>query len=224
MLAIDSIDKIDTAVIYVAGSLEGIQGGPGLILGAADPIGIRQFIDAPEPQESNEAFVLSSMRNQLVVAVSPDRVIFRDASGETPTRADFPGRISRVAEYIGGISNLEYTSVDLNFVVEASSGTVEMPSESIQRRFVRGDVLMDTENEVIGASVRLWYVARERRYDLRIEPLGNDYDGSEFFAHLKVHIELETQTPSEEWLSRALSEEYDYFITTLTEILEPGEG
>ena len=194
------------------------------MLGAVDPIGMRQFIDAPELQDSDEGLMLSSMRNQLVVAIYPDRAIFRDASGEVPTRDDFPARIASLAEYIAGISDLDYESVEIDFVIEASSNGEELPSAAILDRFVRSDVLRDTDKEAIGATVRLWYVASDRRYEIRIEPRGNEYDGNDYFAHIEVHIFLGGETPSEEWLTRTLRDEYSHFITTLSEILELRDG
>ena len=163
------------------------------------------------------------MRSQLIVTIGPSILEFGDASGEEPAREDFPNRVAQAAEYIGSLSNQVYTAIGLNFGIESEPDTEDLPSKVMLDWLVKEDALKDTGYDVIGASARLWYVARDRMHDLRIEPRGNQYDGRNYFAHLNVHIELEGEMPSAEWLSQALKEEYADFMRVLSEVLEPGD-
>ena len=194
--------------------------GQGLLLGA-DPIGLNQIIDAPEPRQSNDSLVLSSMRSQLIVTIGPNRIQFDDASGQQPTREDFANRVSQAAEYIRSLSDQVYTAVGLNFDIEWEPDHEDLPSKVMLDRFVKESTLHESGYDAIGASTRLWYVARDRIYDLRIEPRGNQYDGRNYFAHLNVHIRLEGETPPAEWHSQALKEEYRDFLRVLREALQP---
>ena len=222
MIATDSITKLNTSVVYVAGDMEPGLMGPGLLLGA-ELTGLSQIIDAPEPRPSPEGVILSSMRNQLTVTINSNRLVFGDASGEEPAREDFPGRVAQAAEYIGRQSSQIYTTIGLNFEIESESDDKELPSHVMLDRLVREDTLNDTEYDLVGASARLWYVAHDRLHDLRIEPRGNQYDGLMYFAGLSVRIMLEDKWPSAEWLSQALNEEYGDFERVLTKVLEPKE-
>ena len=192
-----------------------------------DPTGLNQIIDALEPLPSHDGLTLtlSSMRNQLTVTISPDRLVFDDRSGEEPTRTDFPDRVVKAAEYIGIQSNQVFAAVGLNFDIESEShdDDDELPSKAMLDRIVKEDVLKETGYDVIGASARLWYVARDRVHDLRIEPEGSQYDGREYHAHLNVHMVLDGEMPSAEWLSQALNEEYIDFMRVLTKVLETRE-
>ena len=204
--------------MFVSSTSEPQMLGPGLLLGA-DPIGLSQVIDAPEPRQAPEGLVLSSMRNQLTVTITPDTLVFGDGSGNEPARKDFPRRVSLAAEFIRSMSKMTYAAIGLNFDIEAEPVMEELPSKSILRRLVKEDTLEGTDYGAIGASVRLWYAARDRRYDLRIEPRGNQYDSLKYYAHLNVHILIQGAAPSEEWTSEALNEEYEYFKKVLEEVL-----
>lgn len=222
MIVTDSIAKLNTSVIYVTKN----QGsGPelsGLLLGA-NLVGIGQFIDAPEAQQSPEGLVMISMRNQLTVTISPNRLVFGDASGEEPAREDFAPRVAQASDYIGSLSNQVYGAVGLNFDIEFKAVDEELPSHAMLNRHMNSEVLKDTGYDTIGASTRLWYMARDRRHDLRIEPRGNQYDGTDYFAHLNVHIELAKEMTPDGWLSNALNEEYSDFKSVLQKVLEPME-
>lgn len=225
MIATDSIMKLDTSVIYVAGGVNPSQGVQGLSLGV--DFGLVQILDAPEARNSAEGLVLSSMPSQCIVTISADRLVFRDASGDRPARADFPGRVVQAAEYIGVMSKTPYTGLGLNFGIEAEPDDEKLPSKVLFRRIMKENTLKDTKYNVIGSAVGLWYAAHGRMYDLRIEPRiepgVNQYDGRKYFARLSVHIALESGTPSAEWISQTLNDEYSDFITVLTEVLRPKE-
>ena len=220
----NSVKKLKTVVVYVAGAPTGptfVGHEMGLLLGAIDLTGLSQFIDAPEVRQAADGFILSSMRNQLTVTVRQNRLDFDDGSAEVPVRTDFSDRASRIAEYIGKQSNLSYAAVGLNFDIEVEPEDEELPSKVLLNRLVREDALGDTGYDIMGASARFWYAARNRRCDLRIEPRENRYEGRNYLAHLNVHIELGGEMPSAEWLSQALDQEYRDFIRVLTEILKP---
>lgn len=196
--------------------------GSGLLLGA-DLVGLGQIIDVPAAQPSPEGLTILSIRNQLAVTISSNRLEFSDASGEEPSRKDFARRAVQASEYIGSLSNQAYSAVGLNFDIEFNAFDEELPSNTMLNRLIRGDVLSNTTYDLVGASARLWYVARDRRYDLRIEPRGNQYDGTDYFAHLNVHIVLGDEPFAEERLSQALNEEYTDFKRVLQKVLERNE-
>ena len=196
----------------------------GLLLGAIDLTGLSQFIDAPEIRQSADGFILSSMRNQLTVTIRQNRLDFDDGSAEVPVRMDFPDRAARIAEYIGKQSNLSYAAVGLNFHIEVGSKDEELPSKVLLSHLVKEDAFGDTGYDIMGASAKFWYAARDRRCDLRIEPQENQYAGRNYLAYLNVHMEVGGERPSADWLLQALDQEYRDFIRVLTKILKPRGG
>ena len=196
----------------------------GLLFGATDLTGLSQFIDAPEVRQLSDGFALLSMHNQITVTIRPNRLDFDDGSAEVPVRTDFSSRVVQIAEYIGRQSNRSYAAVGLNFDIEAEPKDEELPSKVILNRLMKEDALGDTGYDIMGASARFWYAARNRRYDLRFEPRESRYEGQNYLAHLNVHIELGSEKPSTEWLSQTLDQEYRGFIKVLTEILKSREG
>ena len=184
-------------------------------------MGLSQIIGAPEVQQSPEGLVLASMRNQLIVTINASNLVFADASGEKPTRGDFPNRVAEVAAYVGSQSSQFYAAVGLSFGIESNPADNVLPSRAILSRLVKEEALKEKGYGVIGASTRFWYIAHDRRYDLRIEPRGSLHDSSNYFAQMDVHIALKGEMPSAEWLSQALNDEYDDFKGVLTEVLDP---
>ena len=216
MVAADLITKLNTSVVYVTTGLD----DPGLLIGA-NPSVLNDIIDTPEPLPSPTGITLSSMRSQLTVDISPNRLAFADRSGENPTRVDFPARVASVAEYVGRQSDQIYSAVGLNFEIEWKPDDERLPAKVMLGRIVNDDALLSTGYDIVGASVSLWYIARGMRHHLRVEPKGNQYDALNFYANLNIHVNLENQIPSAEWLSRALDEEYKDFTKVLTEVLTP---
>ena len=217
MIAIDSIIKIGTSVVFVTGETQLGLGVPGLLLGA-NPLGLNEIIEDPEVQQSAEGLVLSSMRNQLVATIDMNRLQFDDRSGEQPARQDFPDRVSRAAEFICRSSNQAYSAVGIIFEIEARPAVNVLPSNAMLNRFVKPDVLANTKYEAIGASARLWYSADDRTYEFRLEPRGNQYNGRDYFGHLNVGMRLSGTAPSSDMMSRILYEEYENFKRLLAEI------
>ena len=165
--------------------------------------------------------MVSSMRNQLSVTINSGILEFADASGEEPAREDFCGRVAQVADYIGSRSDQTYAAIGFAFTIEANSADEGLPSRTTLNWLVKEDALTDTGYEAIGASARLWYAARDRLHDLRIEPKGNQFDGTNYFAGMYVHIVLEGTVPSGKWLAQALHEEHDDFRRVLGKVLTP---
>lgn len=220
MIAPDSITKLTTAVVYVA--RDPILDAGGLLLGA-NLVALSRIIESPEPLPTPTGGLLMSMRNQLTVSIESNRLQFVDGSGEMPARADFPDRVHRAAEYIGRQSDQTYSAVGFNFDIEAAAAADELPSKVILDRLARREAFKGTRYDVTGAATRFWYGIRDRRYDLRVEPRGNQYESEIYLARLNVHIELGREMTLEEWLSQTLREEYADFIETLTRILKSRE-
>ena len=165
--------------------------------------------------------MVSSMRNQLSVTINAGLLEFVDASDEEPAREDFCRRVAQVADYMGSRSDQTFAAVGFAFTIEANSVYEELPSRTTLNWLVNEDALAGTGYEAIGASARLWYAARDRLHDLRIEPKGNQFDGSSYFAGMYVHIALEGTLPSGKWLAQALNEEHDDFRRVLGKVLTP---
>ena len=216
-----SIENLSTSIVFQALGGESDSGDPGLLLGAGLE-GLRKFIDAPVVQPSSDGPpVLVSMRNQLTLTITPSILAFRDASGQAPAREDFPSRVAQVAGHIGVQSHLSYSMLGFVFEIESKIAEGEIPSQVMLRRFVKEEALENTGYGAIGASVRLWYRARERIHGLRVEPKGDQYDSCDYFAHVDVQMELRDELPSAEWLSLALNEEYRDFLRVLDQVLKP---
>ena len=220
MISADSITNLNTSIVFQASGGGFDQGEPGLLLGAGLE-GLGQFIDAPAVQQSPDGPVLLSMRNQFTLTITPSILAFGDASGDVPARADFPGRVARVAGYIGNQSHVAYSMLGLVFDIESEPADQDLPSQAMLRQFVREEALRGTGYAAIGASVRLWYVARDRIHGLRVEPKGDRHDSRDYYAHLDVQVELNDESPSAEWLSHALNEEYIDFLRVLDQVLRP---
>lgn len=220
MIVLDSITKLTTAIVYAA--RDPILDAGGLLLGA-NLAALSRIIESPEPLPTPTGGVLMSMRNQLTVSIESNRLQFVDGSGEMPARVDFPVRVHRAAEYIRRQSDQTYSAVGLNFDIEAAADADELSSKAILDRLARRDAFEGTRYDVTGAATRFWYGIPDRRYDLRVEPRGNQYESETYLAYLNVHIELGREIPSQEWLSQTLHEEYADFIQTLTRILKSRE-
>ena len=220
----DSIKNLNTSIVFQASGGESPFGEPGLLLGAG-PEGLGQFIDDPEVQPSSDGPpVFVSMRNQLTLLIAPSILVFRDASGEAPSREDFPGRVARVAEHIANVSRLSYDKIGMRFEIESKPADEELPSQAMLRRLVRREALKGMGYDVIGASARVWYMARGCLHSLHIYPGENEHDSKDYTAHLAVQFELKTASPFAAWLSQALDEEYLDFLKVLGQVLSPMEG
>ena len=86
---------------------------------------------------------------------------------------------------------------------------------------MKGNLLQSTQYAATGAAARLWYTDGKSRYDLRGEPMENQYDGTDFYAHLNVHIALRPETPNPDWILQALHTEFDAFKAVLAWIFRP---
>ena len=211
MIALDTITNLTTAVVCV-GRTSGTRPGELNI----DPL--TQIIEMPDIQQNPDGIVLSSMRNQLVATISPTRLQFQDRSQEQPARPDFPNRIVRVVDVFRKSVDLTLTAVGIVFEVHAGSDNATLPSQELQS-FVKDDVFVGTRYDLMGASMRVWYTHGGRQYDLRVEPIGNQYEGREYFVRLHTHIPLSPPSNmSEEWLSEALRKEHNDLRSVLTRI------
>ena len=214
--------KLGTSVVFAADVTRAPMQGPGLLVGIADAdgIGLARFIDAPEVQQSPEGVVFSSMRNQLKLSVSPEKLTFEDGSDGIPARDDFPHRVAGAAKHISETSGLPLAGVGLIFEVEAKPADHSLPSHAILQGLVQKSTV--SRYGAIGAAVRLWYIAGGLMHSLRLEPRGNQLEGSPYFGQVHVHVDL-VETPSASWLSGALQGAYDDFKRVLTDILTPEE-
>ena len=184
-----------------------------------------QFIDDPEVQPSSDGSpVFVSMRNQLTLIITPSILVFRDESGETPSREDFPKRVAQVALHVARMSQLRYVKVGMRFDVESKQERGELPSKIMLRRFVSREALAGLGYDVVGAAARVWYMARNSLHSLHIEPKEDDHDSPEYTAHLIAEIELESAFPSAEWIRHTLIEEYLDFLKVLGKMLGSKEG
>ncbi len=222
MIALDSINKLKTSVVYVTDS-SGREPDLGLLIGA-DPDVMRRFIDAPEASPSAAGgVVLTSMRNQFKVTIDANRLDFDDGSEQLPARSDFPERVATTAEHIVRQSDKICSAIGLNFHIEAASDDGELPSNAVLARLTRVDRLNSVGYKAIGVSARFWYEAgdsEKKRYDLRLEPRGSQYAGANYFASLNVHFALSGGVPSVDWLSDGLNAEYREFLRILMQLLD----
>ena len=219
MITTDSITKLNTSVVYVARG----PSDPTFMLGV-DPSILNDIVDAPDILPSANGAVLSSMRSQLTVAIdfNNNRLEFSDRSTQIPNRADFPARVAMATQYISKQINQSYAVIGFNYEIEWHSEGIERSSSTILEKVVKHDVLKQPLHNVLGASARLWYVLHDKNCDLRIEPRGNQFDAPTFYANLNVYTNLDSEVPSEEWLSQALKQEYQDFLRVLSDILSPG--
>ncbi len=215
MIATDTIVNTSTTVVYVGSPAEPVPESIDI-----DPQMLTQFIELPEIQPNPDGLVLSSMRNQLVATINPLRLQFQDRSQEEPARPDFTSRVIGIMDQMRNSIGLTPTAVGIIFEIRAGSDSTELPSQEL-KSLVKDDLFAGTRYETIGASLRVWYTHGGRRYDLRVEPVGNQFDGQGYYGRLHVHIELDEQNDgSEEWLSQALRKEYNDLKRVLSRINE----
>lgn len=211
MIAIETITNLTTAVVCV-----GNPSSPTAVDINLDAL--TQIIEMPDVQQNPDGFVLSSMRNQLVVNINPARLQFQDRSQEEPARPDFPARVLQTVDFFRNSIGFSLTAVGIVFEVRANSGDARLPSEELQT-IVTHDLFSGTRYKTIGASLRTWYAHDVRQYDLRVEPVGNQFEGQGYFGRLHVHIPLRGNDEAQvDWLSQALRKEYNDFKTVLTRI------
>ena len=219
MISSESINSLNTSIVLQASSGDSPFGEPGLLLGAGMD-GLGQFIDNLEVQPSPEGPpILVSMQNQLTLFIAPSIMVFRDASGEKPCREDFPRRVAQVAKHVSNMSRLTYDKLGMRFEIEFDPTDEELPSRATLRRLVRKESLDEIGYDVVGASVRLWYIARGCLHILHIDPRENEHDSKEYSALSAVQFEFRTTAPSAEWLLHTLDEEYIDSLKVLSHVL-----
>ena len=224
MKSTDSVKNLHTSVVFQASVGESTLGVPGLLLGA-DLGGLSQFIDDPEVLTvPGGTTVFVSMRNQLTLVVAQSLLVFRDSSGDTPSREDFPRRVAKVAEHFADVCQIGYDKVGIKFEIEFKRDDGELPSRVLVQRVVKKKVLGEIGYDLIGASGSMWYEARGFLHHLNVGPKGSEVESHEYSADLGVEFELGRMPPSSEWLSRSLKEEYIDFLRVLGQMLNPKEG
>lgn len=176
------------------------------------------IVTEPEIRQEANSIVVSSMANQFQMIINPIRIQFTDKSEKLPARKDFAERVVKLVDWISQSNKIDLSSLGLNFDLILKRGESNRASEYIRDRFVNAGIFATTGYKLIGASVRLWYMARGIRHYLYIEPLGNSYDAEEFYAHINVHYKQPTPFNSS-WLTTAIMEEYKDFRKVLSTVL-----
>jgi len=212
----DSVAKIGTSIIYVtrAPSLM-------LTLGAG---GMSQIVEGPEVRTEGDAIVVSSMPNQFQAVITPNSVRFLDKSDKLPARTDFAARLVKLAEFIASENKLSYSAVGINFDIWYRREADERPSALILSRFVSQQAFAATGYDLIGAAVRLWYMARGMRHYIYFEPRGNQHDAPSYDSHLNVHLDLRDSLPTAKSMADAIHNEYEDFLRMIEVALEQPNG
>lgn len=180
---------------------------------------LEQVVKAPEVKVQGDELVVSSMPNQFEMVMNPRRTRFVDRSDQMPTRGDFTESVARIADILVRTNNIVYKGLGLNFEVNIAPLGDRLAREVISERFINSTNFSSTGYDLVGASVRIWYIARERRHFLYIEPLGNNYSETHYYSHLNIHYDFPDTLPDSEWLSHIISEEYEDFKTVLSRSL-----
>lgn len=223
MIAADSVKNLKTGIVLQASGGESPFYEPGLLMGAGQEE-LGQFIDDPEVQQTPDGkIVIVSMRNQCVLAVMPTVLACYDASGKAPARRDFAGRVAQIAEHISNLSRLTYDKVGISFDIESKTADEELPSRAMLRRLVRREALKEMGYDVVGAAVKMWYVADGNLHSLQVEPKDNEHDSQHYHAHLSVEFDIQVSLLTREWLLQTLNKEYLDFLSVLDEVLESSE-
>lgn len=166
-----------------------------------------------------DGIVVSSMIKQCQVVVGQPRIQFADKSEQVPCRSDFCSLVVAMADVVAESNTLVYSAIGLNFDVELDVGLDKRASEVILERFIRREAFSATGYEPSGASVRIWYVAREAPHYLYIEPLANSYDATKYYAHVNIHYAVDGLRREGEWLESRMREEYEDFTRVLSGML-----
>lgn len=183
---------------------------------ALDSKELEQVIKAPDVKVEGEGLMISSMPSQLEIILSPERTRFVDKSDKIPARSDFAEKVVRITDILIRTNNVAYSGFGLNFDVNIKPLEGRLAREVISDRFISSESLTSTGYDLVGASVCLWYIARERRHRLQISPLGNNYSENRYYCHLNVNYDISDTFPDSEWLAQTISEEYEDFKNVLS--------
>lgn len=218
MISSDSVTKAQSTVVFVVE----LPTAASFLELTLQRDAVAEIIVDPEIAAQQNNVTIASMASQIQMVIEGGRIVFRDRSDSKPTRPDFAERVVRLTRLVAETNMITFSRLGLNFDVQfrppgASQGSA---SRFILERFVRQDSLTEMGYPLTGASVRLWYEARDARHYLYIEPKGNDYDADAYHSHVNVTYTLvEPDIPEVEWLTQAIQEEYDDFLQVLSTTL-----
>ena len=148
-----------------------------------------QFQVGSGPPGQQQVATLTSLREQTVIVLTGNRLIFQDQSGISPPKP-------RLAEIVSGFANLlrdrtHFIAYGFNFDIAFDSKDDAPAAEIVLGRFIRADRLAERGlDNLKGAGLRLYYDSSQAKCDLRIEPLENRRDAARFYAHINFHYEL----------------------------------
>ncbi len=215
MIALETTTKLTSSVVFIVQPTDSTR--PTMEI---EPQTLSSYVEIPNIKSNQDGLTLSSMRNQMVATMNLPRLEFQDLSHEEPARPDFPFRVSGIMDQLRASNDFAVEAAGITFEAraDADSGDAELPSQDM-RCFLKEDLLVGTRYKTAGASLRFWYSHDVRLFDLRIEPVGNHYEGQGYFCRLHVHIASFPESGvTEEWLTENLRKEYNDFKTVLAHI------
>ena len=212
MFAIDTVEKTDTSVVVLLAPKTQVPPPE------FDPAELLQFVTLHEIRPGlTGGLIITSVRNQIVISLDPSKIQFQDLSSSVPASDDFVERTSRIVNYLLDRLSADLKAIGLNFTVAVDSSVPDLQAKALLP-LVNDKILRDSDAEGLGASTRLWFKSKGVRYELRIEPLGNDLNAAKFFAYVNSHFDAEPLALSEDWLARSLREQFDEFLGFLNRI------
>lgn len=143
-----------------------------------------QLVGPQQPQ-------LTSLREQVVVAIIGNHLVFEDQSGEGQPKPRLPEIVEGFVGLLQQKGISRFIAYGFNFDIAFDASGDAPAAQVIRDRFVKADKLSQRGlQNVEGAGLRLYYRSSEAKCELRIEPLGNQSDTFRFFAHINYHYEL----------------------------------
>lgn len=145
-----------------------------------------QFTPGPLGQQAAQ---LTSLREQAVITVFGNRLIFQDQSGARLPKAQLAVIASRFIELLR--DRVSFSAYGFNFDIAFDSKGDAPAAQAVMDRFIRADRLTERGlHNVRGAGLQLYYESSGAKCDLRVEPFENRVEAARFFAHINYHYEL----------------------------------
>jgi hypothetical protein len=198
-----------------------------LIFGYREPLStlaldrkeLEQVIKVTDVKVEGDDLIVLSIPSQLEMTITPYRVRFVDKSAEIPARSDFTEKVVQIVDILRRANNVVYSGFGLNFDVDIQPLGDRLAREVILDRFINSKSFASTGYNLVGASVEVWYIARERRHSLHIRPLGGNYSEIRYYCHLNAHFDITDALPDAKWLAQTIGEEYEDFKDVLSKSL-----
>lgn len=134
---------------------------------------------------------ITSLREQVRVAIGGGRFAFEDRSGHSPPKARLAEIASEFVKLFSTKGIDVHRAYGFNFDVAFDAPGALLAARLVMDRFVKVEELKRLGGIALkGAGLRLYFDTSEATCDLRIEPKESSPSSPRFFSHINYHYDL----------------------------------